>query len=75
MTFRLCRVAKQAPDKRGAVMTKIIASKCPGPKKGFFDRGLVPCVAFDHAPGGAVALWKSKTFLWLGIVTLVMQDG
>jgi hypothetical protein len=56
-------------------MTKIIAPKCPGPKKGFFDRGLVPCVAFDHAPGGAVALWKSKTFLWLGIVTLVMQDG
>jgi hypothetical protein len=57
--------AQAPPDKRGAVMIKIIAPKCPGPKKGFFDRGLVPCVAFDHAPGGAVALWKSKTFLWL----------
>jgi hypothetical protein len=53
MSFRLCRVAKQAPDKRGVVMTKIIAPKCRGPKKGFFDRGLVPCIAFDHAPGGA----------------------
>ena len=75
MTFRLCRVAKQAPDKRGVVMTKIIAPKCPGPKRGFFDRGLVPCIAFDHAPGGAVALWKSETFLWLGIVTLSCKTG
>jgi hypothetical protein len=54
-------------------MTKIIAPKCPGPKKGLFDRGLVPCVA--HAPGGAVALWKSETFLWLGIVTLSCKTG
>jgi hypothetical protein len=65
MTFRLCRVAKQAPDKRGVVMTKIIAPKCPGPKKGFFDRGLVPCIAFDHAPGGAVALRRVKRFCGL----------
>ena len=56
-------------------MTKIIAPKCPGPKKGFVDRGLVPCVAFDHAPGGAVVLWKSETFLWLGIVTLSCKRG
>ena len=52
------RAITEAPDKRGVVMTKIIAPKCPGPKKGFFDRGLVPCIAFDHAPGGAVAPYE-----------------
>jgi hypothetical protein len=74
MTFRLCRVAKQAPDKRGVVMTKIIAPKCPGPKKGFFDRGLVPCIAFDHAPGGAVALRRVKRFCGLEL-SLCHADG
>jgi hypothetical protein len=39
-------------------MIKIIAPKCPGPEKGPFDRGLVPYVAFDHAPGGAIAFME-----------------
>jgi hypothetical protein len=54
----------------------------PGPKKGFFDRGLVPASPSTTRPagrsfyaGGAVSLWKSETFLWLGIVTLSCKTG
>src|SRR3984893_5002768 len=55
-------------------MTKIIAPKCSGPKKGFFDRGLVPCIACDHAPGGAVALRRVKRFCGLPL-SICHADG
>jgi hypothetical protein len=34
--------AKQAPDKRGEVMTKIIAPKCPAPRRASSIAGSCP---------------------------------
>src|ERR1700675_2948808 len=53
-------------------MIKIIAPKCRGPKKGFFDRVLVPCVA--HAPGGAVADRSSLAAMGLSALGIVFGD-